>query len=86
MAMFRWNRLSSSFTGGLRTKGAASFLFSVVLADTKVHLAGCLLCKGGGVGVLERMMNTSTAVRQKPIWPKQKVNHAEEQMLFPKTL
>lgn len=43
MAKFRWKSLSSSFTGSLRAKGAASVFFSVVLADTKVHLDGCLL-------------------------------------------
>lgn len=42
MAMFRWNYLSPSFAGGLLAKGAAVFLFSMVLADTKVHHAGCL--------------------------------------------
>lgn len=42
MAMFSWNCLSSSFTGGLCAKGAAS-PFSMILAGFKVHRAACLL-------------------------------------------
>lgn len=42
MAMFRWKCLSWRFTGGLCAKDAASLLFSVILADTKVHRAGSL--------------------------------------------
>lgn len=40
--MFRWKRLPRSFTGGPLAKGAASFIFCEVLADAKVHHAGCL--------------------------------------------
>lgn len=40
--MFRWKRLPRSFTGGPLAKGAASFIFCEVLADTKVHHARCL--------------------------------------------
>lgn len=40
--MFRWKRLPWSFAGGPLAKGATSFIFSEVLADTKVHHAGFL--------------------------------------------
>lgn len=69
--MFRWNCLSSSFTGGLHAKGAASFLFSVVLADAKVHHGGCLLCGGGGMGGGDHSGMS-----------RGKNNHAEEQKDF----
>lgn len=66
------SRLGASQVGPL-PKGASSFLFSMVLADTKVHHAACLL--------LERDAGNEYVWKRESNLAKEKVNHAEERQL-----